>query len=92
MPSKARAKISDYDVTIVARNMPGDPPSLAWASPWAGAIFLGVDGCTPEQAKMQADSFERLWQLAEESPESSVRVSHSTGRDYLIVRNADSSA
>ncbi|RSH87145.1 hypothetical protein EHS25_003636 [Saitozyma podzolica] len=63
----------DYDVTIVARNMPGDPPSLGWASPWAGAMWFGVDGSTPAQEKMQRESFQRLWQLAEEAPESSVR-------------------
>jgi D-amino-acid oxidase len=65
-------------VTIVARNMPGDPPSLGWASPWAGAMWFGVDGSTPAQEKMQRESFQRLWQLAEEAPESSVRVSQSS--------------
>lgn len=23
-----------YDITIVARNLPGDPDSSEWASPW----------------------------------------------------------
>lgn len=27
-----------YDVTIVARDMPGDPDSLDWASPWYGPL------------------------------------------------------
>ncbi|KAL7418630.1 hypothetical protein Q5752_007088 [Cryptotrichosporon argae] len=62
---------STADVTIVARDMPGDPDSLAWASPWAGAMFLGVDGSSPAQQAMQAESFRRLWQLAEDAPESS---------------------
>lgn len=71
-------------MTIVARNMPGDPPSLGWASPWAGAMWFGVDGSTPAQEKMQRDSFQRLWQLAEEAPESSVRVSRSfEAKEYI---------
>ncbi|WVQ83330.1 hypothetical protein IAT38_005469 [Cryptococcus sp. DSM 104549] len=61
------------DVTIVARNMPGDPPSLGWASPWAGAMWFGVDGSTPAQAKMQKQSFEKFWEMAETMPETSVK-------------------
>ncbi|ORY30194.1 hypothetical protein BCR39DRAFT_153271 [Naematelia encephala] len=62
-----------YDVTIVARNMPGDPPSLGWASPWAGAMWFGVDGSTPAQKKMQRASFDKFWKMAETMPESSAK-------------------
>lgn len=66
---------NSYDVTIVARNLPGDPDSHEWASPWAGAVFLPLDGSTPQEQKMQADSFSFLWNLARSEPDSSVRVS-----------------
>jgi hypothetical protein len=62
-----------HEVTIVARNLPGDDESLDWASPWAGAVFLGLDGSTPNEQKMQRDAFAYLWSLAITNPESSVR-------------------
>lgn len=62
-----------HEVTIVAKDLPGDELSLDWASPWAGAVFLGLDGSNPREQKMQMDSFAVLWQLAATNPESSVR-------------------
>lgn len=58
----------------MARNLPGDELSHEWASPWAGAVFLGLDGSNPREQKMQLDSFAFWWQLAKTHPESSVRV------------------
>lgn len=69
------------EVTIVARNFPGDSESREWSSPWAGACFLGLDGSTPFEQKLQADSFSYLWSLAKSDPESSVRVRY-TARVY----------
>lgn len=63
-----------HDVTIVARDIPGDSDNQRWASPWAGACFLGLDGSTRAEQKMQRDSFAFLWSLAASNPESSVRV------------------
>jgi D-amino-acid oxidase len=63
-----------HNVTIIARDLPGDGESLDWASPWAGAVFLGLDGSTPEEQQMQRDAFAYLWSLATSNPESSVRV------------------
>ncbi|KAL2867608.1 FAD-dependent oxidoreductase [Aspergillus lucknowensis] len=62
------------EVTIVARNLPGDGESREWSSPWAGACFLGLDGSTPFEQKLQTDSFSYLWSLAKSNPESSVRI------------------
>jgi hypothetical protein len=46
-----------YEITIVARNLPGEPDSQEWASPWAGAVWMGIaDSCEAEQ-KMQLDAF-----------------------------------
>lgn len=64
-----------HEVTIVARDLPGDKPSHRWASPWAGAVFLGLDGSTAREQKMQRDAFSFLWALADSNPESSVKVS-----------------
>lgn len=63
----------DYEITIVARNLPGDPESTEWASPWAGAVFIGMDGSTPREQRMQLDAFAGWWKLALSNPESSVR-------------------
>ncbi|CAI6089003.1 unnamed protein product [Clonostachys chloroleuca] len=62
------------EITVVARNLPGDELSHEWASPWAGAVFLGLDGSNPREQKMQLDSFAFWWQLAKTHPESSVRA------------------
>ncbi|KAI8272819.1 hypothetical protein K4K60_011787 [Colletotrichum sp. SAR11_57] len=62
-----------YDVTIVARNLPNDPQSQEWASPWAGAVFMGMIPSTPKEQKMQLDAFWTWWKLALEHPDSSVR-------------------
>jgi len=62
-----------YDITIVARNLPGDPDSLEWASPWAGAGFGGGSTQDPEQIDILKASFRWFWELAEKHPESSVK-------------------
>ncbi|KAF2021034.1 nucleotide-binding domain-containing protein [Aaosphaeria arxii CBS 175.79] len=62
-----------HEITIVARNLPGDANSLEWASPWAGACFLCLDGSNAHEQRMQADSLAWLWALAESHPESSVK-------------------
>ncbi|KAJ5715291.1 uncharacterized protein N7483_012472 [Penicillium malachiteum] len=63
----------DYEVTIVARNLPGDPDSTEWASPWAGAVFMGMDGSNLREQRMQLDAFASRWKIALNNPESSVR-------------------
>ncbi|KAH8888006.1 nucleotide-binding domain-containing protein [Thozetella sp. PMI_491] len=62
-----------YEVTIVARNLPGDPDSQEWASPWAGAVWMGMaDSCEGDQ-RMQLDAFAYWWKFALRYPESSVK-------------------
>lgn len=63
----------NHEITIVAKNLPGDDLCLDWASPWAGAVFLGLDGSNEREQKMQLDSFAVLWKLAVTNPESSVK-------------------
>ena len=63
----------NYDITIIARDLPGDPESRGWASPWAGAIWLGMADSSPAEQKMQLDSLASWWQLAAQHPESSVK-------------------
>ncbi|KAL4939075.1 hypothetical protein BDV06DRAFT_225353 [Aspergillus oleicola] len=63
----------DYDITIVARNLPGDAESDEWASPWAGAVFMGMDNSIEKEQKLQLDSFSVWWKLALSHPESSIR-------------------
>ncbi|CAJ0547265.1 Ff.00g018920.m01.CDS01 [Fusarium sp. VM40] len=62
-----------YKITIVAKNLPGDEPTLDWASPWAGANFVAGYCSSPRDRKMQRDAFTELWRLATRCPESSVR-------------------
>ncbi|KAK5126481.1 hypothetical protein LTR85_010717 [Meristemomyces frigidus] len=61
------------DITIVARNLPGDPDSLEWASPWAGAVWMSKLPSDEWEQKMQLEAFYGWWKLAYTYPESSVR-------------------
>jgi D-amino-acid oxidase len=64
-----------YDVTIIARDMPADPKSYQWSSPWAGAVWMATVKSTLREQKMQLQAFSYLWKLALSDPESGVRVS-----------------
>ncbi|KAL1603804.1 hypothetical protein SLS60_005395 [Paraconiothyrium brasiliense] len=62
-----------HSITIVARDMPGDPPSTEWASPWAGASFI-FGGCKDRrEMQMQLDAFAELWRLSDTSPASGIK-------------------
>ncbi len=62
-----------HKVTIVARNLPGDKPSIEWASPWAGVSFIAGGCSSPAEAKMQLDAFAELWRWSDAYPESSIK-------------------
>lgn len=63
----------NYNVTIVAEHLPGDYDTKEWASPFAGAIWVGVHQSSPREQKMQLEGLMGLLRLAETNPESSVR-------------------
>lgn len=63
----------NYNITIVAEHLPGDYETKEWASPWAGAIWVGVHNSTPKEQKMQLQGLMGLLRLAETNPESSLR-------------------
>lgn len=64
-------------MTIVARNMPGDPLAPGWASPFAGANLAPVhqfeEGVTDQHVRMQKLCFDEFFKLADAYPESSAR-------------------
>lgn len=62
-----------FDITIVAKNLPGDEESQDWASPWAGAIWLGMLNSSEADQKIQLDALAYWWRLSQRHPESSVR-------------------
>ncbi|EPE28879.1 Nucleotide-binding protein [Glarea lozoyensis ATCC 20868] len=68
---------SRYNVTIIARDLPGDL-GLAWASPWAGAVFHPQNTTNPLLRKMQEDSFRFYWDLAKREDDCGVGVYHMT--------------
>ncbi|KAK4448809.1 hypothetical protein QBC34DRAFT_102862 [Podospora aff. communis PSN243] len=65
------------EVTIVARDLPGDAPSEQWASPWACAGWVALGG-TPREEQMQLDTLAFLQKLAASHPESSARTGELT--------------
>lgn len=68
----------DYKVTIVGEHLPGDAPNKDWASPWAGACWVGVQGSAPRDQKLQIESLVGLWKLAQQNPDSGLRISKVT--------------
>ncbi|CZT07915.1 related to D-amino acid oxidase [Rhynchosporium agropyri] len=64
---------SKYDVTIVARDQPGDM-GLSWASPWAGAVFHPQRHADKSQQKMQIDCFKFYWDIANQDPLNGVKT------------------
>lgn len=66
-----------HTITIIARDLPGDPTptptssSPSWASPLACAGWVALGG-TPLEQKMQLDALHFLRQLAVQHPESGV--------------------
>ncbi|KAG2148173.1 uncharacterized protein EDB93DRAFT_1280349 [Suillus bovinus] len=55
-----------FDITIIARDMPGDWHSQAWASPFAGASWSpNALGATDERVRRwEQITFDRLWDMA----------------------------
>ncbi|KAI1332364.1 nucleotide-binding domain-containing protein [Xylariaceae sp. FL0255] len=67
----------DYEITIVARDLPGDDLSQAWASPWACAGWVALGG-SPLEEQMQIDALSFCRKLANSHPESSIRLNELT--------------
>ncbi|KUJ20501.1 putative D-amino acid oxidase [Mollisia scopiformis] len=76
-----------YNVTIVARDLPGDL-GADWASPWAGAVFHPQKNATKAQQEMQTKSFNFYWDLAKKDPSSGVKVYQMT--EYRDDQDDDS--
>jgi len=66
-----------YEVTIVARDLPGDDLSEDWASPWACAGWVALGG-TPREEQMQLETLAFFEKLAAAHPESSARCGQLT--------------
>ncbi|RTE70458.1 hypothetical protein BHE90_015156 [Fusarium euwallaceae] len=62
-----------HEITVIARDLPGDEPCIKWASPWAGANFVAGGCSSARERRMQMDAFTELWRLAIRHPESSVK-------------------
>ena len=65
-------------MTIIARNLPGDPDTQEWSSPWAGAIWGAMEGSNEREQKFQLDSLAYFLQVAKTNPESSIRETEMT--------------
>ncbi len=64
-------------MTIVARNMAGDPMAPGWASPFAGANLAPVhqfeEGVTEQHIRMQKACFQQFYRLVEQYPNAGMR-------------------
>ncbi|KAL3480897.1 nucleotide-binding domain-containing protein [Aspergillus californicus] len=69
---------TDYAITIIGDILPGDVLTKEWASPWAGACWVGVHWSNEREQKIQLESLAGLWRLAKEHPESGLRVTTMT--------------
>ncbi|KAK4147311.1 uncharacterized protein C8A04DRAFT_9063 [Dichotomopilus funicola] len=72
-----------HTITIVARDLPGDAPSQAWASPWACAGWVALGGSPSEEA-MQLAALDYLRNtLVADHPESETGVRSVTLTDVF---------
>ncbi|KAH7145512.1 FAD dependent oxidoreductase [Dactylonectria estremocensis] len=67
-----------YKITIIGKHLPGDPDDFDYASPWAGACWVGVPDSSPRDQKLQLDAYAGLWRIASEHPNSGLRISDVT--------------
>ncbi|EKD12188.1 FAD dependent oxidoreductase [Drepanopeziza brunnea f. sp. 'multigermtubi' MB_m1] len=79
---------SKFNVTIVARDLPGDL-GQGWASPWAGATFHPQRDATKSEQQMQRTSFRFYWELAQRNPSSGVKALPMTEYFDSETREAD---
>ncbi|KAK0284817.1 D-amino acid oxidase [Friedmanniomyces endolithicus] len=76
------ARSGDYDITIVAKHMPGDY-DIEYASPWAGANYLPVATPGTPSETYERTTWPELARLAESLPEAGVHF-----QDTVIYRRA----
>ncbi|WFC99292.1 D-amino-acid oxidase [Malassezia yamatoensis] len=58
-----------YNVTIIAKDLPHDRHSQAFASPWAGANWLSYAGKDEAQRRRDAITYKKFKELSKELPE-----------------------
>ncbi|KAK0916635.1 D-amino acid oxidase [Friedmanniomyces endolithicus] len=76
------ARSGDYDITIIAKHMPGDY-DIEYASPWAGANYLPVATPGTPSETYERSTWPELAHLAESLPEAGVHF-----QDTVIYRRA----
>lgn len=76
------AQIPGYQVTIVAKHMPGDY-DIEYASPWAGANYLPVSKAGTEAAEWDKKTWPELQRLAEDVAEAGIHFQD------IIIYNRD---
>ncbi|KAH6873429.1 hypothetical protein B0T10DRAFT_588801 [Thelonectria olida] len=69
---------TDCKITIVGKHLPCDPNDFDYASPWAGACWVGVPDSSPRDQKLQLDAYAGLWKFASEHPDAGLRISDVT--------------
>ncbi|KAH6973845.1 hypothetical protein BKA56DRAFT_634751 [Ilyonectria sp. MPI-CAGE-AT-0026] len=67
---------TNYNITIVGKHIPGDPDDFDFASPWAGACWVGAPDSSLRDQKLQLDSY--TGKIASEHPDSGLRISEVT--------------
>ncbi|KAH6873417.1 hypothetical protein B0T10DRAFT_466204 [Thelonectria olida] len=68
-----------YEITIIAKDLPGDPDSTEWASPWAGGIWMPIYGSRKPDQKIQLEAVAYLLRLAKTNPKSSAQEFEASG-------------
>ncbi|KAL4781949.1 nucleotide-binding domain-containing protein [Aspergillus varians] len=63
-----------YDVVVAARDLPGDPPGLSWASPSAGAVIYPTHSPEAQSQEFEAETFKHYWTLAHQDPTSGAQI------------------
>ncbi|KAI5117887.1 hypothetical protein M0805_002278 [Coniferiporia weirii] len=59
-----------YSVTIVAEHFPGDPKTIRYTSPWAGAHHNSTAGDNVRRKNIDMETFRVMWKMSEPGEDS----------------------
>jgi len=74
-----------YHVTIIGETIPGDPKSIRYTSPWAGAHHVSTAVGNPRLKQLDKETFDVMWKLSEPGSETEGLFLRIDQKDYYEV-------
>jgi len=74
-----------YRVTVIAETIPGDPKSIRYTSPWAGAHHISVAFGDPWLNQLEKETFDIMWEMSKPGSETEGLFLRIDQKDYYEV-------